>query len=192
MRATRAAAADAFYRQPAAAPRTVFFNRLAAVFGTRRQITALPPEPRRERELIQTDKDDQRFLREIHALLLRRCGSNRAARRVREIIQQLRDKFGFQIAHNKHKTAAMVRVWPGVERHFGIEHVLHAMQHYRLGLALQIDDGFETQQIFRTKRGQHLERGLQSQAVNRGVDHHRKSVNTLIVTIILRPGCCTR
>ena len=56
-RATRTAPANARKAHPAASPQAVAGNRLVCIGGACRQMAALPPDQRRQRELIKTDRE---------------------------------------------------------------------------------------------------------------------------------------
>src|SRR5574340_325380 len=64
--AAGAAAADALGGEPAALERAVLFDGLLAVFRAGRQIAALPPQPGRQRHLVDADRPDEESLREVH------------------------------------------------------------------------------------------------------------------------------
>src|SRR5512143_3763137 len=61
-----AAAADAFGGQPTALQRPVFLDGFLAVFRAGGQVAALPAQPGRERQLVDANRTDEEFLREIH------------------------------------------------------------------------------------------------------------------------------
>src|SRR3569832_89225 len=65
--AAGAAAADAFRGQPAAFEHAVFFDGFLTVFRTGRQVTTLPPQPGRKCQLVDANRADEEFLREIHS-----------------------------------------------------------------------------------------------------------------------------
>src|SRR5574340_677120 len=68
--AAGAAAADAFRGQPAALERAVFFDGFLAVFRAGRQVSALPAQPGRERQLVEADRADEKRLGEVQGAAL--------------------------------------------------------------------------------------------------------------------------
>src|SRR5512143_7349 len=64
--AAGATAADAFRGQPAALERPVFLDGFLAVFRAGGQVAALPAQPGRKCQLVDADRADEGFLREIH------------------------------------------------------------------------------------------------------------------------------